>query len=75
RSTELNSDPLVSSVHRMITPALYLQRVNHVPQAASGPDYLSSLLSACRTHKSKKPPHPGGFCLLKKRILSPPSDG
>ncbi|MFN4059107.1 MAG: hypothetical protein ACK4HW_13220, partial [Roseinatronobacter sp.] len=40
----LNSDPLVSSVPRIITPAIIVRWVNHVPEPLSRQDYFSGLL-------------------------------
>ncbi|MCF8487176.1 MAG: hypothetical protein K9G71_18440, partial [Rhodobacteraceae bacterium] len=44
RSTKLNSDPLASSVPRIFTLAIDVQRVNHVPQNRSRANYFSTLL-------------------------------
>ncbi len=46
RSTWLNSDPLVSSVPRISTPAVITPRMNHVLKPLSRQDDFSDLIKA-----------------------------
>ncbi|MCF8487058.1 MAG: hypothetical protein K9G71_17830, partial [Rhodobacteraceae bacterium] len=69
RSTKLNSDPLASSVPRIFTLAIDVQRVNHVPQNRSRANYFSTLLGArafergiCRCGPSRCPSPFDGRC-------------